>query len=333
MQLKLPVEDASHVAEARRECIRIAERAGFGEADAGRVAIVATELATNLLKHASRGGLIAGLIEAGDGYAVQILSLDKGAGIPDLAAATRDGFSTAGSPGTGLGALRRMSDVFEVSTLPGEGTAMLAVLCASRSPGREKRFKWGAVSIPKQGEEVCGDTWAAESSEGSRTTVLVADGLGHGYGAFEAAQEAVRIFRRQAGAPVEAIVAAINAGLNKTRGAAVAIARIDYERGLVTYAGIGNIAGAIFAEDSVRRMVSLNGTAGLAVRRIQAFEYPLPKGSRVALASDGIASSWSMLKYPGLIRANPALAAGVIFRDFERGRDDATIFVAAGEDA
>ena len=81
MQLKLPVEDASHVAEARRECIRIAERAGFGEADAGRVGIVVTELATNLLKHATSGVLIAGLIEAPSGYAVQILSLDKGDGI------------------------------------------------------------------------------------------------------------------------------------------------------------------------------------------------------------------------------------------------------------
>ena len=101
----------------------------------------------------------------------------------------------------------------------------------------------------------------------------------------------------------------------------------------MTYAGIGNVAGAIFAEDSVRRMVSLNGTAGLAVRHIQAFDYPLPKGSRVALASDGIASGWSILKYPGLLRASPALAAGVIFRDFERGRDDTTVFVAAGEGA
>ena len=209
---------------------------------------------------------------------------------------------------------------------------MLAVLYASRSAGHRTRPKWGAVSIPKQGEEVCGDAWA-EVSEGSQTTVLVADGLGHGYGAFEAAQEAVRIFRQQAGAPVTAIVGAINAGLKKTRGAAIAIARLDYERGLVTYAGIGNIAGAIFAENSVRRMVSLNGTAGLAVRHIQAFDYPLPKGSRVALASDGIVSGWSILKYPGLLRASPALAAGVIFRDFERGRDDTTIFVAAGEDA
>ncbi len=332
MQLKLQVEDASHVAETRRQCVRIAERAGFSETDAGRVAIVATEFATNLLKHASRGGLIAGLIEAGSGYAVQILSLDKGAGIPDLAAASRDGFSTAGSPGNGLGALRRLSDIFEVSTLPGEGTAMLAVLYASRSAGNARHPKSGAVSIPKTGEEVCGDAWA-EVSEGSRTTVLVADGLGHGYGAFEAAQEAVRIFRKQAAAPVADIVAAINAGLKKTRGAAVSVARLDYERGVATYAGIGNIMGAIFSEDSVRRMVSLNGTAGLSARHIQAFEYPLAPGSRVALASDGIASGWSILKYPGLLCASPALAAGVIFRDFERGRDDATIFVAAGEDA
>jgi anti-sigma regulatory factor (Ser/Thr protein kinase) len=332
MQLKLPLEDASHVAEARRLCVRLAERAGFSETDAGRVAIVVTELATNLLKHASHGVLIAGLIEAGVSHGIQILSLDKGAGIPDLGAATRDGFSTAGSPGTGLGAIARLSNIFEVSTAPGGGTAMLAVLYAKRKADHTERPKSGAVSIPKYGEEVCGDAWA-EVSDGSRTTVLVADGLGHGYGAHEAAQEAVRIFRQQPAAPVSAILAAVDAGLKKTRGAAVSIARIDRERGLVTYAGIGNVAGAIFAEDSVRRMVSLNGTAGLAVRRIQAFDYPLPKGSRVALASDGITSGWSILKYPGLLRASPALAAGVIFRDFERGRDDTTVFVAAGEDA
>ncbi|MGB7917732.1 MAG: SpoIIE family protein phosphatase, partial [Rhodomicrobium sp.] len=222
--------------------------------------------------------------------------------------------------------------IFEVSTAPGEGTAILAVLYASRLQGHRHRPNWGAVSIAKHGEEVCGDAWAAVS-EGNRTTVLVADGLGHGYGAYEAAQEAVRIFRGQAEAPVAGIVAAINAGLKKTRGAAVSIARLDYERGVATYAGIGNIAGAIFAEDSVRRMVSLNGTAGLAVRHIQAFDYPLPKGARVGLVSDGIVSGWSILKYPGLLRASPALAAGVIFRDFERGRDDATVFVAAGEAA
>ncbi len=143
MQLKLPVEDASHVAEARRQCIRIAERAGFNETDAGRVGIVVTELATNLLKHATRGFLIAGLIESDSGHGVQILSLDKGAGIPDLAAATRDGFSTAGSPGTGLGALRRLSDIFQVSTLPGEGTAMLAVLYAQPHPRSRKTPKMG----------------------------------------------------------------------------------------------------------------------------------------------------------------------------------------------
>ncbi len=331
MQVKLPVEDASHVAEARRHCVSLAERAGFGEPDAGRVAIVVTELATNLLKHASTGVLIAGLIEAEGGCGVQILSLDKGAGISDLAAASRDGFSTAGSSGTGLGALSRLSNIFEVSTAPGYGAAMLAVLYPGRKPAHGRRPNFGAVSIPKHGEEVCGDAWA-EVSGGSRTVVLVADGLGHGYAAHEAAQEAVRIFRREPEAPVAAILAAVDAGLRKTRGAAVSVARVDHERGLVTYAGIGNVAGAIFAEDSVRRMVSLNGTAGLAVRHIQAFDYPLPKGSRVALASDGIASGWSMLRYPGLLRASPALAAGVIFRDFERGRDDATVLVTAGED-
>jgi hypothetical protein len=190
---------------------------------------VVTELATNLLKHASTGVLIASLIEAGASYGVQILSLDKGAGISDFAAATRDGFSTAGSSGTGLGALARLSNIFEVSTAPGGGPAMLAVLYANRKPDHAGRPKSGAVSIPKHGEEVCGDAWA-EEFDGGRTTVLVADGLGHGYAAHEAAQEAVGIFRQQSAAPVSAILAAVNAGLKKTRGAAVSIARIARTR-------------------------------------------------------------------------------------------------------
>ena len=135
MQFKFPVEDASQVAEARRQCVAIAERAGFGEADAGRVALAATEFATNLLKHASGGFLVAGLIESPSetATAIQLMSLDKGPGIPDLAAATKDGFSTAGSPGTGLGALHRLSKIFEVSTSPQSGTAMLAILYPSRA--------------------------------------------------------------------------------------------------------------------------------------------------------------------------------------------------------
>ena len=163
-------------------------------------------------------------------------------------------------------------------------------------------------------------------------TLLVADGLGHGHLAHTAAEEAVRLFRKRPDAPLTEIIATLNTGLKSTRGAAVSVARLDYGRGVVNYAGIGNIAGAVFSADCTHKMVSLNGTAGLAVRHIQAFEYPLPRQARVVLVSNGITSGWSLLGYPGLLRSSPALAAGVIYRDFQRKRDDATVLVATGAD-
>jgi hypothetical protein len=121
----------------------------------------------------------------------------------------------------------------------------------------------------------------------------------------------------------------IHGGLRSTRGAAVSIARIDPANDKVIFGGIGNVAGVI-AGSSARRMVSFPGTAGHNARKIQAFEHPFPDGF-VILHSDGLGTSWSLDRYPGLSRAHPTLVAGVLYRDFSRRRDDATVVVAARE--
>src|SRR4051794_25187070 len=120
------VKDPSQVAEARRMAGDLARRSGFDEVDAGRVALVATELATNLVRHGGGGTLVAESFEDADGSGVELLSLDKGPGMADVQRSFSDGYSTAGSAGTGLGAVSRVADRCVVFSRPGEGTALMA---------------------------------------------------------------------------------------------------------------------------------------------------------------------------------------------------------------
>ena len=140
------------------------------------------------------------------------------------------------------------------------------------------------------------------------------------------------MFRKvERGTPAE-ILATVHAGLKHTRGGAVSVARYD-GRNTLEFAGIGNVAGAVLHAGEIRRTVSMPGTAGHVARRIQSFTYPYQAGSSFVMCSDGIASAWSLERYPGLLQVHPSLAASVIYRDFGRGRDDATVVVVRSEAA
>jgi anti-sigma regulatory factor (Ser/Thr protein kinase) len=330
-KISILVTEASQVAEARRYGAGLSQRLGFDDTTAGRVAIVITELATNLVKYGDFGEILLGTFEDETGSGIEIVALDKGPGILDIASCFRDGYSTGGSAGEGLGAVRRQSQAFDIASWPGRGTAILARL---QSAAHSKTFslsgpQTGAVAVPLRGETACGDGFAIGLHE-SGWTLLVADGLGHGPFAAQASEEAIRLFRKcERDKPAE-IIGALHAGLRHTRGAAVSVARYD-QRGIVTFAGIGNVAGTIVSGGEVRRMVSLAGTAGHVARRIQEFEYNFPSDGFLIMCTDGIASSWSLDPYPGLITAHPTLIAAVLYRDFARGRDDATVVVVHGD--
>jgi anti-sigma regulatory factor (Ser/Thr protein kinase) len=327
--ISLTVNDGSHVAEARREAVAIARRHGFNDVDVGRVALVATELTTNIIKHGRGGELLIGFDNIGNGRNdIQVIALDRGPGMANVQACLADGYSSAGSAGRGLGAVVRQSTFVEIASWPKIGTAVLARI----EPGKTHRGRsetahpsYGAVSIPMPGQDVCGDAWAVDQT-GATTTLLVADGLGHGPNAAEAAVEAVRLFRQFQGHNVSTLLEYINGGLRATRGAAVSVARHDGFSHRVTYGGIGNVAGGLVSNHAVRRMVSMPGTAGYNVRKIQSFEYPFESGL-VILYSDGISTSWTLDRYPELGAVDPTLIAAVLYRDFGRQRDDATVLV------
>jgi len=97
------VTEPSQVGEARRAAVALANLLGFDETEIAKVALVVTETASNLVKHAAGGIVLLTPIESGGVVGVEVLALDRGPGVADLAACLRDGFSTAGTPGTGLG--------------------------------------------------------------------------------------------------------------------------------------------------------------------------------------------------------------------------------------
>jgi anti-sigma regulatory factor (Ser/Thr protein kinase) len=325
------VGEASQVAEPRRTVLWLADQLGFSEARAGQAALILSELATNLIKHARFGEVLLRKLslEGEEPDAIEIVAIDKGPGLDDVAQSRADGFSTAGTLGHGLGAAQRQADEFDLYS---HSTGTVAVATIGRSARWRAqpagRIDLGAVQVSKPGETVCGDAWGCHLRE-RRLAILVADGLGHGYSAHNAARAAVEVFDKHHENVPAAVIVDVHAALRATRGAAVAMLAIDLERSTAAYAGLGNIAGTIIGDAGERRtLISHNGTAGHSALRVQEFKYVIPRPAIVVMASDGLQTHWNLDAYPGLRRHSATAVAAVLYRDFSRRRDDVTVVVA-----
>ena len=317
------VRDASEVGEVRRAAAGLARNSGLAEKVVGRIALVATEMATNTLKHAGGGVVAMDPFADADGSGLELLALDKGPGMADVTRCFADGFSTACSPGTGLGAVARNSDRYAIYSRAGLGTALMARFLNSHAASA-RRAELGAVIDAYPGETVCGDRWiAAEGRSG--VTLLLVDGSGHGPLAAHAAEIATRTFVDNVDKECVPLVETIHRALAPTRGAALAVARVDADARVVRFVGVGNIGAVLSTVGEARRMASYNGTAGHVAPRIREFTYPFTGRPLVILHSDGLSARWEIDGYPGLAASHPSLVAGVLFRDHRRGRDDATV--------
>ncbi|BDI28388.1 TorS-related protein [Capsulimonas corticalis] len=326
----LEITDATLVGEARRRVASLTHSLGFNEETRGRVALIVTELATNILKHAQTGEIVFRELREGDAAGIEILSLDRGPGISNVAQSLADGYSTAGTPGNGLGAVVRLSSTFDIYTQSGAGTAILSRIwdrpTSFVQPGAPLEI--GVVCVPKPGETECGDAWSSSQSP-QRCSLFVADGLGHGPVAAEASREAVRVFDAVAEtSDSKRIIEAAHLALRSTRGSVVAVGQIAPEDGILRYVGVGNISSTLLTPEGTRSLVSHNGTVGQTMRTLNEFTYPWPRTALLVMASDGLQSQWTLDKYPGLASRHPSLIAGVLYRDFNRRRDDVTVLVA-----
>ncbi len=315
--------DASRVGEARRYAAQLAIRLALDEASAGRLALIVTELGNNLVRHAHGGRLLIAARQQGQPE-VEVLALDDGPGIADPARAMADGFSTGGTPGTGMGAVRRLASDFDLHSEPGVGTVLLARVRPEGVRRSRAAFRWGAVMLCAPGEHECGDAWALALDD-TRAALLLADGLGHGPQAAEASQAAVAQFAK---APFDALAPQLermHGALRVTRGAAATLALLGADT--LALAGAGNVAARLLSGTHDKSFAVQHGTLGLQVRRFVPVQANWPAHAVAVLHSDGLQSRWTAEPLAPLVARDPSLLAAWLVRSNLRGRDDATVLV------
>jgi anti-sigma regulatory factor (Ser/Thr protein kinase) len=325
----IPMGDPSRVGEARRHAAQLAFECGFDEVNAGRLALVVTELGTNLVRHAREGRMWLSARPAQ--REVEVVAVDQGPGIADVERSLGDGYSTGGTPGTGLGAVRRLAQEFDLHSAMPEGTLVLARVRASGGAAVQNAFSAGAVSFAAPGERVCGDGWAF-AFDGDLAALVVADGLGHGPDAAEAGAAALESFAEDPFASPRQLLERIHQALRRTRGAAVMVLHADAAAGSIRSVGAGNVMGRLVSGVSDRTLLCQHGTAGVAMRSPEEVTTPWPPHALLVVYSDGIESRWKGEVLAPVLARDPALAAALLARDHCRGRDDATVAVLRRKD-
>lgn len=325
----LRVEDASAVAACRAAAQALAGRLQFPAERAGQVALAVTEAASNLYKHAREGSLLVRVSRDEQAPLIEMVTIDSGPGLQDVRAAMRDGHSTAGTLGIGLGAIRRLADFCDLYSVPGRGTALAARFRPEpprpAGPGRPAA-PWAGLVRPITGEVECGDAYGAVRS-GDTITAVLCDGLGHGPLAAAAAATAVSAVLDDPADTPAGLLGRAHRRMSGSRGGAVGVVQISAR--LARFAGLGNVAASIVSGGSRKNMVSVPGIAGHQARAIRQFEYEVPSGSAVILHSDGISSRWQAGALPGIEARDPLLVAAALLAGAGSHRDDAGVLVLA----
>jgi anti-sigma regulatory factor (Ser/Thr protein kinase) len=305
----------------------------------GQAELVATELATNLVRHAAPAGGYLLSRPAGDG--IELLAVDHGPGIrpidlpmPVGVDAYQDG--PAGGPvrlrarngglGIGLASVARQSSTFDVYSTSA-GTVVLARVGASQ-PTTAGWVRWGGVCVPYGGDGDSGDGWAIAAGSDLAAAMLV-DGLGHGEGAAAAARAALGIFPERPLTDLVGFVGRAHEAMRATRGGVLGLCTMDPHRDQLSFTAVGNIAGRILTGGRTHGLLGQDGTLGthLSPPRPRAEAYGWPPGATLVLTSDGIRGRWDPRSYPGLFDHDPAVVAAILHRDHARTTDDATVLV------
>lgn len=340
--LTLLIEHESDVGICRRKSVSLAKQLGFDEVKTGEIAILVTELVTNVLKHGGRKGKIL-VYEAtsDDGLkAIEVWCCDAGPGIPDLEQALKDGFSNKVSLGIGLGSIRRFSDIFEINPTDtpffnndvvnglekySNCIRTLKWVPSKRWIGTNRAINVGAASRQKPGENLNGDCYVVNHISSEKTIAAVFDGLGHGKEAHLASQLAKEQILLKADQPLDILLKHVNAGIRGTRGAVAGLVSINTNSNKVKYCGIGNIEGFIYSANEKKNLLSYGGIIGHNMRTPRIFEFDFNPGDFICLASDGITTRW---KFEDINwQEHPQKNAEFIMNNFSRNNDDATILI------
>ena len=192
-------------------------------------------------------------------------------------------------------------------------------------------IEWAAKARPRLGERVCGDRMIAVDVNGASALVAVLDGLGHGAEAAEAASRGTEVLQAARAEPLEMLVQRCHRALSGTRGAAMTLARIDFQAATLNWVGIGNVAADLVAKHpaGVELRSSARLVGGIVGYRIPETltpqEVSIRPGDLLIIASDGIVEG----HLDDIDFSAPALTiAEQILRNHGKDNDDALVLAA-----
>lgn len=337
MMLRLPccsvsVSHLSDANEARRLVKVMASELCFDMREIEELAIVASELASNLVKHATSGRLTFTPLKEGLRTGIKIASQDNGPGIDDVERAITDGFSTTGSLGYGLGTVNRLMDELEIQ--PGhDGNTGTQITCVrwkrEQTPKIEDcPLSFGVATRAYRNSESNGDNFVLRRS-GESALIALIDGLGHGQYAKIASQTAREYIENHYDQPLEAIFRGAGRACRATRGVVMALARFacQMESISLTFASIGNIEARVFGSPAPVNIIAQRGVVGLNAPNPVVTKCSWNPDYILVLHTDGLQPNWSWHDFPELAMATASQAARYLLQVLATDSDDATVFV------
>lgn len=312
------------IGNARRRVMDFCRTLPFTEVELGEIAIIVTEMSSNLAKHATVGGTII-FDSLPELAGVMLTSADDGPGLSDIAFLD-DGKSSAHSMGGGLGAIRRLADRF--SLLAGDGTVLTVEKVARAA--RKNTLKAGIYVRPHPGYSVSGDGFICLLDR-SKPLVAVIDGLGHGAEANRAKEAACASIENTVGRELADILQHMHGALRGSRGAAAFVSEFDREARIVRYFSIGNIDARILTEAGTTYFPNQAGVIGYRIATPQIRQEHWGPGMMLVVTSDGVSRNWSKEDYPNWQEIEAGLFCYSLVHEFGRLTDDAIAMVVRDE--
>lgn len=325
--------DESAFVLLRSKLFAIANRLGISDLKRENLLLVAAELASNNVKHAEGQGMIQ--IWQQPGSTLDIVSLDYGPGIANLAQAEQDGYSSANTFGKGLGAIRRMSDESYFYTQckasaqtpkKWSGTVFLArfhIGDAKRSlPGNGiGLFSRSLFDTRHNGDRIY------LQKKNDRLRWLHLDGLGHG----REAQIATSNLATQVAhsGNIESMLENVDRQIVSTRGAVGVACEIDIKSRDLQLLGVGDMHAHIHDQNEMHHIAFAPGILGREHRTATLFRSKLTRRGVVITASDGIRRNFDLGNFTGLFSQHPQLIAYTLGNIMGRVSDDQSICVAS----
>lgn len=322
------IRDSVGVASARRAARDAALAIGFNENECEQIALAASELASNLVRHAGGGTLRVAAAEHGGIQGIRLETEDRGPGIAQPDRALTDGVSTAGGLGNGLGAVHRIMDELDLRPRPAGG--LLVRCCRWKrppDPGFPGPLDIGVSSRPRRLETHNGDAFTVRSWA-SGALVGVIDGLGHGEEAQRAALSARSYVDDHFDQSIRALFTGVAQVCRRTRGVVMALARFDFVASAVEVGSVGNVEVRVLGGAQRANVIIRRGILGVNAPPPVVTSHPWTDRTILVIHSDGLHSHWNLDSLPSPTWALPREAAQALLQALGKDDDDATVVVA-----